>query len=365
MEGNQRKNLLQMAMDTVSSCMQPVIPVLVGCGIIKLLVLVVGMTGVFSQLGETEALLGYIDSAPFYFLPMLLAYTSAVRFGCNPCYAMAVVAVMLFPDFTALMDSGLAVTFLHVPVRNTTYAYGVIPVIVLIYLTKRIQHFAEQWIPVVVRNIFVPVIVVLLGGVLGIVIVGPTISILSGFVTDSMDFLQTHYPVAAWMAMCFILPLLLVTGTHWIFVSIALEQLGTRGMENGFYVSCFIISMALAGTCLAVFLRSREGLRTTALSVGMTVFTTGVSEPALFGICLPLRTPLAATMIASAIAGIWQGLHDLHSYMFGAPGIFSFLMFSSPKEPNNLPEVLIAGAIGFAAALLITLIIYRDKKRIE
>lgn len=359
---NARKNLLRSAMDTVAACMQPVIPVLVGCGIIKLLVLVLGMTGVFSYLGQTEELLGYIDGAPFYFLPMLLAYAAAVRFGCNPCYAIASVAVMLLPDFTALVDAAERITFLGLPVRHATYAYGVIPVIVLTYLIKWLQHFSEKWIPAAARSTFAPVVVILLGGVLGIVIVGPAISLLSGLVTDGMSYLQVNYPVVAWMTMCFILPLLLITGTHWIFVSIALEQLGTQGMENGFHVSCFILSMALAGTCLAVFLKSRGRTRETALSVGTTVFTTGISEPALFGICLPFRTPLVATMVAGAIAGIWQGLHNLHSYVYAAPGILSFLMFSSPQEPNNLPGVLIAGAIGFVAALLITLAIYREEK---
>lgn len=348
-------------MDTVSACMKPVVPVLLGCGLIKLLVLLIGLTGVFAHLGDTEALIGCVDSAPFYFLPMLLACSAAAHFDCNPCYAIAAVAVMLFPDFLSLMDSGEAVTFLGLPVRQANYAYSVIPVIVLVYILKRIQNAAEARIPAAVRDMLTPMAVILLGGALGVVVIGPVVSLLSELLSGGVGFLQTHYPVAAWVVMCALVPLLVMTGTHWIFVSIMLEQLGTSGVESGFHVSCFVLSMTLTGACLAVFLKSRGNVRQTALSAGVTAMATGTSEPALFGICLPLRTPLIAIMVAGGIAGIWQGLRGLHSYVYAFPGLFSILMFSSPEEPGNLPGVLIAGAIGFAAALLITLAIYREK----
>ena len=226
---------------------------------------------------------------------------------------------------------------------------------------KWIQRAAERWIPAAVRDLFAPMAVILLSGVLGVVAVGPVISLLSGLLSGGLGFLQAHYPVAAWVVMCACLPLFVMTGTHWIFVSIMLEQLGTAGVESGFHVSCFVLSMTLTGTCLAVFLRSRGEMRRTALSAGVTALATGTSEPGLFGVCLPMRTPLIAIMVAGGVAGIWQGLRGLHSYVYAFPGIFSILMFSSPAEPDNLPGVLIAGGIGFVVSLLITLVIYREK----
>lgn len=358
---NIRRNPILVAMDTVSACMQPVVPVLLGCGLIKLVVLLLDLAGAFSHLGDTKALLDCVDSAPFYFLPMLLAYSSARHFGCNPCYAIASVGVMLFPDFVSLMGDGREVTFLGIPVLQANYAYGVIPVIVLIFVMKWIQRAAEAKIPAAIRDMFAPMVTILISGVLGVVVIGPVISVLSGLLSGAVGFLQLHYPVAAWVVMCMCLPLFVMTGTHWIFVTIMLEQLGTSGVESGFHVSCFILSMTLTGTCLAVFLKSRGAARRTAVSAGLTALATGTSEPALFGICLPLRTPLIAIMVAGGIAGIWQGLRGLHSYVYAFPGIFSILMFASPDEPGNLPGVLIAGAIGFVASLLITLVIYREK----
>ena len=75
-----------------------------------------------------------------------------------------------------------------------------------------------------------------------------------------------------------------------------------------------------------------------------------------------LRTPLYGAMIGGAVAGVWQGLHALHSYVFATPGIFAILMFASPDEPMNLLHVLIAAAIGGIVSLAATLVLYKQPK---
>lgn len=357
-----QKNIVLRIMGTMSACVGPVIPVLVGCGVIKLIVLLLGMTGVFAHLGDTEVLLTYLDTAPFYFLPMLVAYASAKHFNCNPAFALASVAIMLYPDFISLMSGAQAVTFVGIPVLQASYANGILPAIALVAVMKWIEVGAEKWIPGPLKSTFVPTVVILLTGLLGIMAVGPIITIIAGLISDGMTFLQTNYPVIAWAVMCFALPVMIMTGTHFIFVTIMLEQLGSWGWEAGFHVSCFIMTLTVTGACLGVFLKSRGEVKKTALANAITMFTTGVSEPSLFGTLLPLRTPLYGAMIGGIAGGIWQGLHALHSYVFATPGIFAILMFASPDEPSNLMHVLIAAAIGFAVSLVATLVLYRQPK---
>ena len=357
-----QKNVILRMMSTMSACVGPVIPVLVGCGMIKLIVLLLDMLGVFAHLGETEALLTYLDTAPFYFLPMLVAYSSAKYFGCNPAYAIASVAIMLYPDFIAMLSSDTGVSFLGIPVLKANYTNGVLPAIALVAAMKWIEVYAEKWIPGPLRSTFVPTVVILLTGLLGIMAIGPVITMIAGVISDAMTFLQTNYPVLAWAAMCCLLPVMIMTGTHFIFVTIMLEQLGSWGYEAGFHVSCFIMTLTVTGACLGVVLKSRGEVKKTALANAITMITTGVSEPSLFGTLLPLRTPLYGAMIGGIFGGIWQGLHALHSYVFATPGIFAILMFASPDEPSNLMHVLIAAAIGFAASLAATLVLYRQPK---
>ena len=357
-----QKNIILRMMATMSACMGPVIPVLVGCGVIKLVVLLLGMAGVWAHLGQTEALLTYLDTAPFYFLPMLVAYSSAKHFGCNPAYALASVAIMLYPDFISMMSGDAAATFLGIPVMKVSYSNGILPAIALIAVMKQIEVYAEKWIPGPLKSTFVPTAVILLTGMLGILAIGPAISTVAGVISSAMGFLQTNYPVIAWAAMCCLLPVMIMTGTHFIFVTIMLEQLGSWGYEAGFHVSCFIMTLTVTGACLGVFLKGRGEVKKTALANAVTMFTTGVSEPSLFGTLLPLRTPLYGAMIGGIAGGIWQGLQGLHSYVFATPGIFAILMFASPDEPMNLVHTLVAAAIGFVASFAATMVLYRPAK---
>lgn len=356
------KNIVLVIMNTMSSCVGPVVPVLAGCGVIKLLVLLLDMAGAFAPMGDTQALLTHVNSAPFYFLPLLVAYASAKHFGCNPAFALASVTVMLYPEFVSLLADQEAVSFLGIPVLQATYSYGVIPAIALVAAMKWIELGAEKWIPGPLKSTFVPTVVILLTGLLGILAIGPSISITSGWISDGIGFLQTSYPVVAWMVMGFFLPLMIMTGTHFIFTAIALEQLGSWGYEAGFHVTCFIMTLAVTGACMGVFLKSKGEIRQKALSHGVTILTTGVSEPALFGTLLQLRVPLLSAMMGTAVGAIWQGLHALHSYIFGSVSIFGVLIFASADEPNNLGNVLIAAGIGFAAAMVLTLLLYRQPK---
>lgn len=68
-----KKNPALAMMSAMSACVGPVIPVMIGCGVIKLVVLLLEMAGVFAPDSQTMQLLMHLDSAPFYFLPMLVA----------------------------------------------------------------------------------------------------------------------------------------------------------------------------------------------------------------------------------------------------------------------------------------------------
>ena len=117
------------------------------------------------------------------------------------------------------------------------------------------------------------------------------------------------------------------------------------------------MALALGGTCLAVFLKAKTAsLKKTALSSGLTVLLAGVSEPSMFGVCLPYKRPLLTAILGSAIAGLYQGIAGIHCYVYAFPAIPSCLMFASADEPGNLTKAMIAAVIAFAASFLLTLL---------
>ena len=106
-----------------------------------MIVLLLGAFHILS--GTTETILSAIATAPFYFLPVLVAYSAAKHFETDPLIAIISVCVMLLPDFSELMESGEKVTFLGIPVVPATYAYSVIPIILLIYCEQQHDHLED------------------------------------------------------------------------------------------------------------------------------------------------------------------------------------------------------------------------------
>lgn len=80
----------------------------------------------------------------FYFLPIMVAYSSAKHFETDPLLAIVSVCLSLMPDFAALMESGEKVTFAGIPVVPATYAYSVIPIILLIYCMSHIVRLFKR-----------------------------------------------------------------------------------------------------------------------------------------------------------------------------------------------------------------------------
>ena len=57
MEQNAKKNILTVLIDHISSCMAPIIPIVIAGGLVKLLVIIFTMTGLLAEGAPTEAVL--------------------------------------------------------------------------------------------------------------------------------------------------------------------------------------------------------------------------------------------------------------------------------------------------------------------
>ena len=355
MKSSKKKNPVSVCIDHVSSCMGPVIPVLIAGGLVKLLVVILTMTGLMSEGTTTEIVLSFIGDAPLYFLPLLVAYSASVHFHVNTVLALASVGAMMSPDFVELVSTGKNLTFAGLPLVGAEYAYSTIPIILLVAAMIYIERAVHRLMPRVLDDILSPLVILLVSSLAGLLLIGPLGTLIGNLLSSGMAWLQVHSPVAAWAVFAAILPLLVATGMHWVFVAVALADLGASGVDGGIMVSFFILSLAQSGACLAVFLRSKAAsVKKLALSCALTVFLTGVSEPPIFGITLKYKKPLVTAMLGAAIAGAFQGLVTIHCYVYAFPGVPSCLMFSSAAEPGNLAKAMIAAAIAFGAAFLLT-----------
>ncbi|WP_220725793.1 PTS transporter subunit EIIB [Brochothrix thermosphacta] len=141
---SKKKNPFEAFVDTISSCMSPLIPALLGGGMIKVLLILLPLMGLLDAKGQTYTILAFFGDAPFYFLPIMLAYTAAIKFNVTPMLAVSVAGIMLHPNFVAMVTAGDPVFLFGIPVTLASYSSSVIPILIMVWLMQYIESFSKN-----------------------------------------------------------------------------------------------------------------------------------------------------------------------------------------------------------------------------
>jgi len=85
--------------------------------------------------------------------------------------------------------------------------------------------------------------------------------------------------------------------------------------------------------------------------------TFGISQSSLYGIAIPLKKPLYASMIAGGLADFFAGITQIKCYSFVTPGILSLVGYFSEKAPkSNLLYAILTCVIAFVVGFILTLL---------
>lgn len=348
-------------LDAIIGTMSPLIPAIIGGSMIKLLAMLLNMTGVLSVDSSTYNILNTIGDAPFFFLPMLVAVSAARKFNSNVFLALAIAGVMVHPVFMEIMEKaaeGKEATFAFVPVMSVKYTYTIIPAIVMTWLLKYIEDFADRITPIVMKNFLKPMLILLIAAPIAIIIVGPT-GILIGtglseivfFVHDKLGFLAVAIVGALW-------PLLVMTGMHRVFTPTIVQTIAETGEEAMVMPSEIGANLSLGGVSLAVALKTKNReLRQTSLAAASSAIIAGITEPALYGVAIRLKRPMIASVITGFVAGAVAGLAGLASHSMAAPGLFTSVQFIDQDNPMSILWVVVVMVLSVVLSFILTLVI--------
>lgn len=348
-------------LDAIIGTMSPLIPAIIGGSMIKLLAMLLSMTGILSEESSTFNILNTIGDAPFFFLPMLVAVSAARKFNSNVFLALAVAGVMVHPEFMDIMlkaSEGKEATFAFIPVMSVKYTYTIIPAIVMTWLLKYIEDFADRITPIVMKNFLKPMLILLIAAPIAIIIVGPS-GILIGtglsqivfFVHDKLGFLAVAIVGALW-------PLLVMTGMHRVFTPTIVQTIAETGKEGMVMPSEIGANLSLGGVSLAVAFKTKNReLRQTSLAAASSAIIAGITEPALYGVAIRLKRPMIASVITGFIAGAVAGLAGLASHSMAAPGLFTSVQFIDQNNPMSIFWVIVVMVLSIVISFVLTLIL--------
>ncbi len=355
---NEKKGFWNTVIDFVSNVFQPIIPALSGAGMIKALLALLIVFKLVTEKSQTYIILNMFADGIFYFLPVLLAYTEAKKLKCNPIIAVSVAVILLHPTFTKMVLAGKAVhLFGFLPVSLVNYAYSVIPIILIIFVQKYVEKFFHKVVPKAIELVFVPMLTILTMGVLGLVILGPIGNIIGQGLAKVLTYLSVN---ASWVPALLVgglLPIMVMFGIHNAIAPLGVVQLATKGFDSIFGPGCVVSNMAQATAGAVVAFRTKNKKEKTIAASGSITAYMGITEPILYGVNLPKRYPLIASMIGGACGGLYAGLTHTHRFATGSSGLPAILLYIGNNTFKYLINIIIAIVIAVVVTGILTLIL--------
>lgn len=350
-------NIWNRFLETVSGCIAPLVPALAASGFIKVILTILTMTHLLSSQGQTYMLLNTASDAVFYFMPMILAYTSAKRFQCNEVLAIVVAGLLLHPDFISLVTSsqeaGISIHLFGLPVTLTSYNGTVVPIILTVWVMSYVEKLIDRFLPKVITHLFRPLLIVLFMAPIALVVTGPAGAIIGEGIAV---VLQAIFAKAGWLALALSLlgaSFLCMTGMHLALIPIAMTSIAETGYDEFVLVMFLCFTLSQGAAALAVLLKTKNSnLRQIAIPAAISGLFGGTSEPALYGISVKMKKPLYATMIGSIAAGIYAGIVHLKVFAFGLFSILGLPGYYSDQYSNNLQHALITSAIAVFGTMI-------------
>ena len=346
----------------MSGCFQPFLGALAAAGMIKglnALLVFLGTLGWFTYTAQsgTYMMLNAIGDSIFYFMPVILGYTASKKFNLNSMIGITIGAALVYPTIQgsalqALVEEGASApysifglpaytTFLGIPWVGANYTSSVVPVIFIIAFAAQIQKLMKRVIPSVVQTFLVPFFVLLISLPVGFLVIGPIISMLTDLLSAGFQALMTFSPALYGVILGFFWQVLVIFGLHWSVVPLAIMQVTQEGFSQ-VLTGSFAASFAQTAVVLAMFFKLKDKKLKALCPPAIISGIFGVTEPAIYGITLPKKTPFIFSMIGGAVGGLMLMLNNVTAYTMGGLGIFGFFNFITPEGNAStvIPSVL-------------------------
>ncbi|EQH30931.1 beta-glucoside-specific PTS transporter subunit IIABC [Clostridioides difficile] len=351
-------NLGARFIEFIINIFQPLIFAIAGAGILKSLLMLLAMFNILKSDSTIYTLLVAISDATFYFLPLMVAVTTANVLNCNRLVAIAAVGYLLLPATTTALSEGVELFGFTIP--NIAYNAQVFPAILCVSFLAIMEKIFNKYSPKPIRTFFVPMMSLAITVPITLTILGPLGYNVGTIFTIIILFLYNKMGFLVVGLLAVVLPFMVATGMHKALIPYAINTIGKLGYEALYMTASLAHNISESGACFAVALRTKdETLKQTALSAGISALM-GITEPALYGITLQHKRAILGVVLSSAISGTFLGLFTVKGFVLVGPGLASMSMFIDPNNGNNLIFAIIGFVVAILGSFIITLIIWKE-----
>lgn len=372
-------SLMDKAIDLISGIFTPILGPMAAAGMIKGLTAMCASFGWLAKTSGTYEVLYAIGDGFFYFLPLILAITSAKKFKVDRFTAITIGAAMCYPAMVAMnsskkvlfdlfngtfLHSQVHATFLGIPIISMNYTSTVIPIILAVWFASVVEKWCKKWIPTVVKTFLVPFVTLLIVVPLTFLIIGPLATWIGNALAAITSAVYNFSPVLAGILLGGFWQVFVIFGVHWGFVAVMMSNIAALGYDPILGLSLGT-SFAQIGVVLAILLQTKDQkLKGIALPAFLSgIF--GVTEPAIYGVTLPRKKPFVLSCIAAGIGGGLIGFFGTKMYMMGGMGVFVIPAAIGPKTGVDMSVygLMIAMAVSFVLGFILQMVL--GKKSVD
>lgn len=342
-------NLASRAVAILSSLFLPMLGVMTGAGLLKGLLVLLTVTGILNQNSGTYMIWNAAGDALFYFLPIILGFSSARTFKVNEYIGAILGASLTYPTLVTAFTAGKSITFLGIHVTLMNYTQTMLPIVLAVYAMSWLEKLFKRIVPKAVQNIFVPFLDLFVTVPLTFLIVGPIMQKVSQWLATGSMWVYGLAPIVAGLFLGFVWQGAVIFGLHYAFIPILMNNLTTNNFDpiNGI-LYCTLFGQV--GAALAMGLKSKDpDFKEVALPASLSGLF-GITEPIIYGVTLPHKRSFLMASIGSAVGGAVAAAFHAGMYTMPGGGIFGIAAFINPKGID-------ASFIAFVASLVISVVV--------
>lgn len=354
------KGILDAFFAYLSGTLTAIIPVMIAASLCKTIVAVFGpdLLGVLTVESDLYKLFTMVGDAGFYFLPILVANFAAKKLNVNSAIAMFLAGVMLHPTLIEMASTGTTFTVYGIPCSVQSYASTVVPILLIVWVMKYVEHFFKKYCPDVLKVVGVPFGTLLVMLPIALCVLGPIGSILGNYVSTGIIALNDFAGPFATALIGAFFALMVATGMHnllFVYLFTTFPMLGFDG-----FLLPGILASSWAGTAsgLGIALRTKKPeTRSTIFSYILTWFFGGVGEPMIYGVMFKYKAGLIAAVAAGGISGFVAGLMGLKAYVLSTSnGMYGLLAFLGGPAFNYV-ALAVTIAVGIVAGIALAMLL--------
>ncbi|MBI5976001.1 PTS system trehalose-specific EIIBC component [Staphylococcus canis] len=335
-------NPLQRLIKLLGDIFIPILPAIVTAGLllginnVLTMPLINGSPSIIErvpQIADFANIINVIATTAFIFLPALVGWSAMRVFGGNPVLGLVLGLVLMHPQLLSQYDIGKVDEIptwhiLGLNIEQLNYQGQVLPVLLAAYVLAKIEKFLNRKVHDSIKLLVVGPVALLITGFLAFLFIGPIALVIGKGITSAVTFLFQN---AGWLGGAIyglIYAPLVITGLHHMFLAVDFQLMGSE--VGGTYLWPIVAMSNIAqgsaafGAWYIYKKRKLDKEQSLAVTSGISGFL-GVTEPAMFGVNLPLKYPFIAAIVTSMFVGAFVGASGVIGQVGvgGVPAILS------------------------------------------